>query len=152
MTAITHVYRAMPAAVTAITADFRGASFGAIVDAAGVDVMVANMAAQMAERGLSREDARRWVVTTLMADEQMRDPRVGDRLMQTCLWMACTGERGELVAAMARRGGHTIGYEIIAAEAPGGACGLNFRLLAGASEHHPMQHLIPRDLEAAGSA
>ena len=150
MTIISTVHHtAPPRAVTILAACYQNTELMVWVDAAMVDEVVAEIASMSAAQGRDRSAARHWLVDALRTNKHLEEgPQ--DLMARTILWLACTGEGGELATETARQGGNTIAYEITTGSGKKGTW-LNFRLIMGASEYHPMQY-SPDDFETVGSA
>jgi hypothetical protein len=125
--------------VTTLAARYKGETFFVQVAAKQVRDYLASMIKYVEQNELRRSHARHCVVRTFI-DKEHAD---GCVVAWTILYLACTdedGEQDEKATEIARRGGWTIGLDII---------GKSFELIAAPSDAHPFG--FP-DLETMGSA
>jgi hypothetical protein len=95
-------------------------------------------------------DAKDSVVNMLLRNDHLTEDG-GYTLANTLLWCFCVGSPGaDLLREMACQGGHMLIYEITG-KVPGM---VNFRVIAGRADDHPLAHLFPdpRDIQTAGRA
>jgi hypothetical protein len=138
---------------TIVGAVYKSATFGACIQASDVPGMLRDARKAMKPYKAARTcygDAKDYVVNTLKNNGHLTDEGA-QQMACVLLWAFCVGSPlAHSFEINACEGGHMFVWEITG-EVPGY---VNFRIIAGEAEIHPLAHLFPdpRTVRTAGNA